>query len=484
VKRDPFIRVLIVDDHAMVRRGMAAFLRVQPDLELVGEASNGREAVRLCETLKPDVILMDMVMPVMDGSEATRSIRVRWPEIQIIALTSFKDRELVQSALAAGAIGYLYKNVSTDELAEAIRSAYGGRATVAVEAIELLALAERLEDLERDVRGLGPDLHDLSALLERQVPALLPDTEGWIRLNPDGEFVRWPSDVESVSPGFWSWIRTCPAPRFFPTGDELPWGGDVENERSVVVAPILDIDNGDVVGGIIVRRRQATAALPGLIPAVQGLSLQIGMALRSAKNRAQALASERVVQDLALAAQIQSSFLPSDVPSLAGWQVAVCLRPANEVSGDFYDLIALPNGRWGFLVADVAGKGMGAALVMAMCRTLIRTYSTRHPDRPDLVLAAANHHMLADTRSDLFVSVFYGILDPASGLLTYANAGHLPPLLWSADSSDRIGGLARTGMVLGVLEEAEWESTFVLMGPGSSSRGVLEHLRPGSSRPS
>ena len=132
------IRVMLVDDHAVVRSGLGAFLMAFDDLELVGEAPNGAEAVRLCRTFKPDVILMDLMMPEMNGAEATKAIRAVCPNINVIALTSFKEPYLVQSALEAGAIGYLLKNVSGDELAAAIRSAYAGRPTLAPEAQQVL----------------------------------------------------------------------------------------------------------------------------------------------------------------------------------------------------------------------------------------------------------------------------------------------------------------------------------------------------------
>lgn len=132
------IRVMVVDEHGMVRKGIVAFLKNNPQLEIVGEAENGREAVDLCERLTPQVILMDLQMPEMDGITATRIIRSQYPQIQIIALTSFQDRDKVQEALAAGAISYLLKNVTGDDLAEAILDAYAGRATLAQEAVRAL----------------------------------------------------------------------------------------------------------------------------------------------------------------------------------------------------------------------------------------------------------------------------------------------------------------------------------------------------------
>jgi len=156
------IRVLLVDDHAVVRSGLGAFLLAYDDLELVGEAASGEEAVRLCERFQPDVVLMDLVMPGMDGATATRLIREHCPQIQVIALTSFKEKELVEGALEAGAIGYLLKNVSAEELANAIRKAHAGKPTLAPEAAQVLIQAARqppapgfdLTEREREVLAL------------------------------------------------------------------------------------------------------------------------------------------------------------------------------------------------------------------------------------------------------------------------------------------------------------------------------------------
>jgi NarL family two-component system response regulator LiaR len=132
------IRVMLVDDHAVVRSGLSAFLLAFDDLELVGEARDGTEAVQLCQQFQPDVVLMDLVMPEMDGATATRAIREQCPQVQVIVLTSFKEDELVHGALEAGAIGYLLKNVSAHELANAIRAAHAGHPTLAPEATQAL----------------------------------------------------------------------------------------------------------------------------------------------------------------------------------------------------------------------------------------------------------------------------------------------------------------------------------------------------------
>ncbi|HVX31005.1 MAG TPA: response regulator transcription factor [Nitrolancea sp.] len=159
------IRVLIVDDHEMVRSGLAAFLLTAPDMESVGEAGDGSEAIRCCEQLHPDVVLMDMMMPGIDGVEATRAIHERWPDIRVIALTSFVDDDLVKRVLQAGAMSYLLKNVAAADLATAIRGAMGGRPTLAPEAAQaLISQATRPTETGHD---LSPRERDVLALMKR-----------------------------------------------------------------------------------------------------------------------------------------------------------------------------------------------------------------------------------------------------------------------------------------------------------------------------
>jgi two-component system, NarL family, response regulator LiaR len=132
------IKVIIADDHAAVRSGLGAFIMAFDDLECLGEASNGQEAIDLCEKTNPDVVLMDLMMPVMNGVTATRIMHERWPQLHIIALTSFKEKELVEGALKAGAISYLLKDVSAEELATAIREAMAGQSKISADAARIL----------------------------------------------------------------------------------------------------------------------------------------------------------------------------------------------------------------------------------------------------------------------------------------------------------------------------------------------------------
>lgn len=157
------IRVVITDDHDMVRRGLASYLSITPDIQLVGEASNGEEAIEICDRLKPDIVLMDIMMPKMDGIEATRQIRKKNPSIQVIALTSYQEKDLVHQIIIEGAISYLLKNVTGEELIDAIRKGYNGKPTMAPEVAQAL------------IRDQFPSPGDDLTTREKEVLSLLVD---------------------------------------------------------------------------------------------------------------------------------------------------------------------------------------------------------------------------------------------------------------------------------------------------------------------
>ena len=164
----PTIRVMIVDDHRIVRSGLAAFLSAFDDLDLVAEAGSGDEALRVCPIARPDVVLMDLVMPGLDGATTTRLLRERHPFVRVVALTSFPEADLVASVLRAGALSYLLNSISAIDLAEAIRAAHAGRTTLAPEAAQALVQAtahpnEIVSDLtEREHEVLGLLVEGLS----------------------------------------------------------------------------------------------------------------------------------------------------------------------------------------------------------------------------------------------------------------------------------------------------------------------------------
>jgi sigma-B regulation protein RsbU (phosphoserine phosphatase) len=189
------------------------------------------------------------------------------------------------------------------------------------------------------------------------------------------------------------------------------------------------------------------------------------LALRELQKQLQE-ANETMARELALAGEIQASFLPARAPVIPGWQMSAVLRPARQASGDFYDFLSLPGGRLGVVVADVTDKGAGAALYMALCCTILRTYAADYPEQPDLLLAAANRRILQDCSTSQFVTVFYGILDPVAGNLVYANAGHCPPLVLCAQAAQQVQWLTQTGVPLGIFEDRAWGQAMIQLDPG------------------
>ena len=147
------IRVMLADDHEMVRFGLASCIRMATDMELVGEAANGEETVELCAELQPDVILMDMMMPRMNGAEAMKIIHQEYPQIRIIAITSFEDDQMVLDALHAGATSYLHKNIAMSELQDIIRKSYAGAQVLSPEAVHALIALTGPKAIEIDLTG-------------------------------------------------------------------------------------------------------------------------------------------------------------------------------------------------------------------------------------------------------------------------------------------------------------------------------------------
>jgi two-component system, NarL family, response regulator LiaR len=178
----PKVRVLIVDDHPTVRRGLASFINTMEGYECIGEAANGVEAVRMAEEFKPDVVLMDLVMPEMDGATATQAIRKQNPSIRVLVLTSFHEQHLVQNAIKAGAVGYLLKTAAVEELTTAIRMAYDGQTVLSPEATQALVRASRastvgdnLTDREHEILQLlaqGMSNSEIAAKLYVTIPTV------------------------------------------------------------------------------------------------------------------------------------------------------------------------------------------------------------------------------------------------------------------------------------------------------------------------
>ena len=187
-------------------------------------------------------------------------------------------------------------------------------------------------------------------------------------------------------------------------------------------------------------------------------------------------------QELTLAGRVQASLLPEQSPEIPGWQIAATWKPARETSGDFYDFVPLPNGRIGIVIADVVDKGMGAALLMALSRTLIRTYAMKFPNNPEDLLQVTNQRILTDIDAGLFVTLFYGVLDPSNGTLIYSNAGHPPPYIFTPGGKPNVTILSGSGMPLGVSDETNWQQGSLEISSGDMlllyTDGVLDAQNP------
>jgi serine phosphatase RsbU (regulator of sigma subunit)/DNA-binding NarL/FixJ family response regulator len=461
------IRVIIVDDQAIVRSGLAAFLMAFDELHLVGEATDGEEAVQLCEMVHPDIVLMDLKMPRMDGISATHTIQQRWPDIKILVLTSFREKEMVQGALDAGAAGYLLKDITSKELAQAIFQVYQGQQMVVKEATRTLQQAELLKKLAAALQNVSDNQSALPELLEKHLPEIFPDCQLLIRIFPKRKLLAYPAQPQFTIPETaWDWLRKAAVAKLFFEGNEYPWGGKHEAGSTLILAPIKANDLEQPSGGICILHRTEIEDPTGYVQTVQALAAHIAYAVDKNQDQELRLSQQKVSQELLSAGRIQASILPEKPPVLRGWDIAALLEPARETSGDFYDFIPLANGKWGFLIADVTDKGMGAALFMALSSTLIRTYATQYPTLPALALNYINRRLLSDTHGAMFITAFYGVLDPENGRLRYVNAGHNPPFLLSSQKGKPVDQLRGTGMALGVMEDASWQQKIARFSPG------------------
>lgn len=330
---------------------------------------------------------------------------------------------------------------------------------------------EKLEKLGRELLDMIPELSLLPGILEEHVPGMFTSGRVSIWIAPDQLLLKFPSDWDGIPDNAWDWILDQPGPRSFTQDEPLPWLGEEDNHMATLITPIIRSDSGTAIGGIALEMRALAqtwdkGSLRNLFPAAQALSDLIASTIQQSDIYEQSLEYQQISQELQIAGQIQASFLPNIFPSIEGWQLAMTLLPARETSGDFFDVVELSDGRLGILVADVADKGVGSALYMALSRTLIRTYAEEYEADPDVVFYAANNRLLKDARANLFVTAFYGILDPEVGSLTYCNAGHNPPFLIRESPDDSILSLQRTGIAIGIEENSTWTMETIAINQG------------------
>ena len=233
----------------------------------------------------------------------------------------------------------------------------------------------------------------------------------------------------------------------------------VSGELPVLALPLTA--KGHVLGAMLVDYVGVPEHFTGRwMNILVGIANQAAIAIENTQLYRQEAERQRLERELHVAREIQASFLPEKCPQLPGWKLDIYWRSAYQVGGDFYDLFLLPDGRLGLVIADVADKGVPAALFMALSRTLLRVVA-QDVLSPARVLERANDLIISHTRSDLFVTVFYAILDPGTGTLTYANAGHNPPLLVRRDQDVEL--LRTGGIVLGIVSPIHLEEKSVCL---------------------
>jgi serine phosphatase RsbU (regulator of sigma subunit) len=280
----------------------------------------------------------------------------------------------------------------------------------------------------------------------------------------------YPSDQAASPDSYWDNLQKTDDPHIIikdvvPAGTKAIYGDAIIDKITSAVPP-PDGEHPACIGGVYLLRYKSVAKSIDALPAIQALASQIASALYRAQVSAETLQAHKMAQELEFAGNIQASFLPEKVPQIKGWGIAASLTPARQTAGDFYDFIPLSDGKLGIVVADVADKGTGAALYMALSRTLIRTYAMQYPDDPAEALRQANERIIEDTRANQFVTVFYAVLDTKSGEMIYANAGHNPAFVIRSANPETSESYIRTGAPMGIFGDLEWDEGTTQVEPG------------------
>jgi len=344
---------------------------------------------------------------------------------------------------------------------------------LAREFAELEALGEALIEAPADASTLGE-------VLASYLPRMFPVERVEILLFEPKEKTVWkpfqvehPESMTPVADEIWTQMRqsgesTIVVPDVKLPGERFTFGDGLA-AKIVLEDPAEELEP-NCIGGVYILRHRSVGKTTDSLATIQSLASQVSSAIYRSEVHAETMAYHKTQQELEFAGRVQNSFLPSTIPDPDQWQITATLVPARQTSGDFYDFIPLGENLLGIIVADVSDKGTGAALYMALSRTLVRTYALESKTEPEAALTRTNDRIFTDTESDQFVTLIYGILDTSSGVLTYANAGHNPGYLLRSGQgvgeSMEVEVLGNTGIPLGMFEEMAWKQAKVTMNPG------------------
>ncbi len=341
----------------------------------------------------------------------------------------------------------------------------------------------QLEALGEEIIQAPADGSTLRELLKKHVNRMFQDPRDILEIRIfDGNvlpgFEGGTASLHLVHPAyqvaapnsFWGELQKTDEP-YLVIKDVVPEGtkgiyGDAVLDKITAAAPTENGQEPICIGGVYLLRHNSVAETIHSLPAIQALASQVASAIYRAQVHIETIQAHKMAQELEFAGNIQASFLPEKVPAVDGWGIAASLTPARQTAGDFYDFIPLGDGKLGIVVADVADKGTGAALYMALSRTLIRTHAMQFPDNPAEALRLTNERILADTRANQFVTVFYAVLELETGMMTYCNAGHNPAFIFRFKDPEMHNSYIRTGAPIGIFGDLEWEEGTTHVSPG------------------
>jgi len=475
------MRVAVASDQVIFRRGLASLIASLKGVQLVGEARNNTEVVQLCELVEPDALLINFETSEKEIQDLLRLVFLRWPAIKVVCFMGDPANCEPPEEIGLEGILHLPRDISEEAFGEAM-----GKISLEIPLHYRASppgpyQTDLLEQLTAELPQIETDRLTLSTLLAHYLPIIFPNSQFKIRIFPDQDLVSHPiSGGNPLVEIALRWMRTISEPRCFLPGDEYPWGNRQSADSTLLLIPVLR--GRRPVGGISLLLPRDLPDFMQLLPSIQGLAGHISHSLGLEKEVATPSRNETIARELKTAGRIQADILPEHAPAIPGWDIAAALESARETSGDFYDFIQMPGGNYGIVIADVTDKGMGAALFMALSDTLIRSYASRYPSLPALTMGVVNERILADTRGNMFVTAFYGVLEPDTGRLRYVNAGHPPPYLISTQRGKPFDRLRPTGMALGVAEKAHWQQKVIRLSPGDTlllfTDGVTEANNP------